>query len=180
MNKFFFYPCWQYEKVEAFLARMEAEGYRLVSVKCGYWFRFKACKPKEVRYFLPHSVLKYYGTDNHVMYNCLNAVHGQRVHPISALETEVYRITKETADLYIAYTARRSLLKRGRKQNIGLAILFVTLTLGALLCGIFEPGQKAPPTIFGLYAGGCIISLGVLVYNIIGLIRISNMHYPIE
>ncbi len=82
MKKFFFYPCRRYEKVEMFLSRMEAEGYRLVSVKCGCRFRSQACKPKQERYFLPHSVLKYYGTDNDMIYNNLHAACGQPAIPL--------------------------------------------------------------------------------------------------
>ena len=60
MWMFFYYTLWSFENVERKLQNMELAGWRLTNV-CLYWFKFVKARPRNVRYFLIHSIPKDFG-----------------------------------------------------------------------------------------------------------------------
>ena len=47
-----FFSLWNIEKLEQKLKKAEQDGYRIVKVRCSYWFVFKRSEPKDVNFFL--------------------------------------------------------------------------------------------------------------------------------
>lgn len=58
MKKRIFYPIWKMEEVEAELAQMERQGWRLSKLFGMYGFEFTKSKPKEAQYLLTYSFTK--------------------------------------------------------------------------------------------------------------------------
>ena len=62
MRKFIFYTKNNYSKLESELERYEALGFRMKSRRFKYFFEFKNCTPKKVKYFIGYNFIKEIGT----------------------------------------------------------------------------------------------------------------------
>ncbi len=132
MWMFFYYTLWSFENVERKLQNMELAGWRLTNV-CLYWFKFVKARPRNVRYFLIHSIPKDFG-----MILCetklkceFNADPVCRDHYI-----QIYRIPNAEGNFYDLEKFRNIYLRRVCRWNMLISFLFFALSAVALFVGI--------------------------------------------
>ena len=128
---FFFWCQWQYEKVEAFLAKMEENGYRLERISFLYFFTFVKKPPARVRYVFYYTLLKDYDmfdydSENYLKTECRGAQICKR-----NFEPYVYRITNTDADLSFIINNRTLNVKKAYFQKLMAGILFLAFFIFA-------------------------------------------------
>ncbi len=165
MRKIFLYPQWNYAKAEKFLEDMEAQGYRLETAKCAFFFKFKKSAPKKARYvflynFMKDADIRHFEARDYL----LGACKGNEICGKKSFEPNIFRITDEEADLGEVIKFRNAYLKRAFVFKILIAAIFFVPAI--LLC-IFD--------IFNIFfAVTATFALLVIAYYTLGLVLLAK------
>lgn len=159
MKKIFLYPLWNGERLEKFLKRMEADGFRLCAVSWYFLFEFNKTIPQSVQYFFSYSFLK--ENEMRLWEHELRHDYGADIIPIAhSGGVCIHRIADIGADISRFVCFRKNYFKRTILKKF-LAVVF--LVLGNICC-LLNYGNLWP--IFSLGMSLCLIAL---IYYVCGL-----------
>ncbi len=167
MWKLLIYPQWRYAEAEKFLADMESKGYRLETVKCSFFFKFKKTVPKKTKYVYLYHYMKD-GNEKHfdAKHYLLGACGGTQVCGKRWFEPTVFRVTDIDTDISEVIKFRDSYLKRAFLLNVLTALI---LGLPSILAYVFYPSVWNNVLI--LIA---LIASVVILYHAVGVIWLSR------
>lgn len=126
MKKRIFYPIWKLEKIEAELAQMERQGWRLSRLLGMNGFEFTKSPPKETQYFLTYSAPR-----GPYMFDIENEIKSQaKANPVgedmsSIRSVKAFRITQQIDLQSVKKERDRCLLKIMRYNMLCLLLLTV-------------------------------------------------------
>lgn len=153
---FRFYPQWNYERIELWLAEMERQGYRLDKVICYWWFSFVKAKPKNVRYIFTYNFIKE-SAMLECEYELRSRYHADLIKSPGIFYVSIYRET-HGANLTEIVTFRQTYLKHvfSQKMLIGLILSGPAMitTVYSWLTGtltLFHFATLLPSLLFILY-----------------------------
>ncbi len=165
-----FCPQWRYEALEAELARMERDGYRLDYVGFFGAFRFRQTRPREVRYIITYNFDRGSG-----MLHCEGDLkHQHRADPVPTGNfcwANFYRITNLDSDLGEILRFRRRYLRRVLWEKAFLGGFYVAI-FGILLASISNLSSGFVVTAILL-----VLALWYVVRQIYGILTLRKGHH---
>lgn len=167
MNKIFFYPLWEIEKLEKRLREMELCGWRLSCVKYGVVFEFEKSKSKDAEYIVTYNIARDRNEDMYEYELQLLAKHSANRISTKFTIKNFFRITGTNRNFDELVRFRKQYFKRVLFQQMIIASCFLVPALLILLASVLQEHSVLIRVTSGIYASLTLIAFAFRLWGYI-------------